>query len=165
MWRDSALPWQESKLAESALRPEEASGAQLRAVRGAITVAHDEPSHIHDAARTLIAEMAAANGLDPADVVSVIFTVTPDLHSAFPATGVRALPGWSAVPLLCASEIDVPGGLPRCIRALVHTYTTRPRDAVQHAYLGDARVLRPDLQCARGSNPVEASMTGGPPAR
>ena len=109
--------------------------------------------------------MAAVNGLDPADVVSVIFTVTPDLHSAFPATGVRTLHGWSAVPLLCASEIDVPGGLPRCIRALAHVYTERPRDEIRHAYLGDARVLRPDLPCASGSNPVEASMPGSSRAR
>ena len=52
--------------------------------------------------------------------------------------------GWNIVALLHSTEIPVPGSLPRCIRLLVHAYTTRPRDEIRHVYLRDAVSLRPD---------------------
>jgi len=78
------------------------------------------------------------------DVVSVIFTTTSDLRSTFPATAAREV-GFGDVPLLCASEIDVPGAKPRCIRVLMHAYTKRERTALVHVYLRDAQSLRDDL--------------------
>ncbi|MGI8508146.1 MAG: chorismate mutase [Gemmatimonadaceae bacterium] len=119
--------------------------ASLHAIRGAITVPHDDLSCISLATQRLLGEMTAANGISASDVVSAVFTMTPDLRSMFPATAARQLPGWDQVPLLCAAEIDVPSALPHCIRALVHAYSTRPRAEIQHAYLGDARILRPDI--------------------
>ncbi|HEV2641513.1 MAG TPA: chorismate mutase [Candidatus Elarobacter sp.] len=145
MPHESIMLWQERLLAPHSHHDDSTSQRRLHAIRGAITVREDDPSRIHGAARELVTEMAALNGISPRDVVSVIFTVTPDLRSVFPATGVRVIPGWSAVPLLCASEIDVPHALPRCIRALVHAYAECSRGEIRHAYLGDARVLRPDL--------------------
>ena len=62
----------------------------------------------------------------------------------FPATAARGL-GLDQVPLLGARELDVEGALPRCIRVLVHCYSDRSRDEVQHVYLEGARTLRGDL--------------------
>ena len=116
----------------------------MRAIRGAITVARDDPQIIADATAELVREIASRNAVDPDEVVSVLFTLTPDLASGFPATAAReAL--WSDVPMLCVAEAPVQGALPRCIRVLVQVETTRPRDAIRHVYLREARALRPDI--------------------
>jgi chorismate mutase len=116
----------------------------LRAVRGAVTVARDEPDDIYAATRSLLNEIIDRNGIAVADIISVIFTVTPDLTSAFPAMAAREM-GWLDVPLLCTMEIPVPGALGHCIRVLLHVESNRQRNEIQHVYLGDAVVLRPDL--------------------
>jgi chorismate mutase len=59
----------------------------------------------------------------------------------------RAL-GLSRVPLLCAREVPVPGSLPRVIRVMVHYYASEDHDP-RHVYLGEARVLRTDLESAQ----------------
>jgi len=84
-----------------------------------------------------------ANHLEPDDIVSALFTVTRDLDAAFPARAAEEF-GWNIVALLHATEIPVPGSLPRCIRLLVHAYTTRSRSEIKHCYLRGATVLRPD---------------------
>ncbi|HEY9515431.1 MAG TPA: chorismate mutase [Gemmatimonadaceae bacterium] len=117
----------------------------VRAVRGAITVERDEVELIAAATRELLSTLTARNSLRPEDVISAIFTVTPDLTSEFPARAARDL-GWVDVPLLCAVEIATVNGLPRCIRVLLHVETDLPREATRHVYLGAARALRPDLR-------------------
>jgi chorismate mutase len=119
----------------------------LRAIRGAITVARDEPAAIYAATIELLSEIVARNALATDDIISVIFTVTPDLTSAFPALGARRL-GWLDVPLLCTMEIPVPGALGRCIRTLLYVESPRARAEIQHVYLGAAEALRPDLAVA-----------------
>lgn len=116
----------------------------IRAIRGATTVPADEPDVIAAGTRELLARIMLLNDLRAEDVVSVIFTVTADLRSDFPARAARDL-GWVDVPLLCTVEIPVPNALSRCIRVLMHVETTRPRDAMKHVYLREARTLRPDL--------------------
>ena len=115
----------------------------VRGIRGATVVARDEPELVLAATRELLKAIAHANALDPDDIASIIFTVTPDVRSEYPARAARRL-GWTAVPLLCATEMDVPGGLPRCIRVLMHVDTDRPAADVKHVYLHDALTLRPD---------------------
>jgi chorismate mutase len=78
------------------------------------------------------------------DLASVVFTVTPDLSSVYPAKAAREL-GWNEVPLLCTCEIPVPGGLPRIVRVLAHWNTEIPQRSIKHVYLGEAVRLRPDL--------------------
>ena len=114
------------------------------AIRGATTVSADEPATIRAATRELLAHISERNGLAAGDIISVLFTVTGDLASEFPARAAREL-GWVDVPLLCAMEVPVPGALPRCIRVLLHVETNRPRERVEHVYLNGARLLRPDL--------------------
>lgn len=117
----------------------------VRGVRGAVAAEQDEPETIFAATRELLEALVAANpGLEPQDLASVFFTVSPDLHSAFPAQAARRM-GWTQVPLMCSVEIDVPGGLSNCIRVLLHWNTDRSQHEIQHVYLGKASVLRPDL--------------------
>ena len=88
----------------------------VRGIRGATVVCNNNPDQILSATRELLEEILKENpNLDPIDIASVIFTVTDDLCSAYPARAAREM-GWDRVPLLCTKEIDVPGGLKRCIR-------------------------------------------------
>lgn len=121
------------------------SGSRVvRAVRGATTVTADEPALIREAVTELLEAVLDDNDLVPADLVSAIFTATPDLVSEFPAHAAR-LYGWTDVPLLCAQELPVHGALTRCIRVLVHAETRRARSEIRHVYLRDAILLRADL--------------------
>ena len=116
----------------------------VRGIRGAITVARDEPAAILDATERLLRTIVERNEFGPEDVASALFTVTPDLVSEFPAAAARRM-GWNLVPLLNFTEIGVPGRLERCIRVLVHINTDRRQDAIVHVYLEGAVVLRPDI--------------------
>ncbi len=116
----------------------------LRAVRGAISVDRDERELVLEASAALVREVLDRNGIDPDDLVSIVFTATPDLTSEFPAYAARQM-GLVDVPLLCAREIDVPGAMPRVLRLLAHVETDRPRSEIRHVYLRGAAALRTDL--------------------
>ncbi len=116
----------------------------MRAVRGATTLEEDSVEELYKRVQALVAEMLTRNGLQPDDLISMIFTATDDVTAAFPATAARAM-GLESVPLLGAREMSVPGDPPRCIRVLAHAYTTRPRGELAHVYLEGAAGLRPDL--------------------
>jgi chorismate mutase len=121
----------------------------IRGIRGATTVAADEPELILQATRELLEEILVENeGMRPEDVASALFTVTDDLAATFPAQGARQM-GWGLVPMLCAREIPVPNSLPRVIRVLVHWNTDLAQDQITHVYLRDAVKLRPDLVAAQ----------------
>lgn len=117
---------------------------RVRALRGAITVEVDEAGAIEAATVELLRAMLDKNGASPESLISVVFTATTDLVSEFPAVAARTI-GISDVPLLCAQEIPVPGGIPRCIRVLMHLYTERDYASLRHVYLREARGLRTDL--------------------
>lgn len=114
-----------------------------RGVRGATTVESDDRELVLRATRELLGLMIRLNDIKTADVASAVFTTTPDVVSVFPATAARQL-GWLDVPLMCAHEIQVPGSLGLCVRILLHWNTDKPQDEIQHVYLHEARVLRPD---------------------
>jgi chorismate mutase len=111
------------------------------ALRGAVQIDEDTREAIDAAVEELCAELTRANDLDPSEIISAIFTLTPDLHAAFPAQAARAQ-GWGEVPMICAQEIAVAGMVPRICRVLLHVHRTKPG---QHVYLRGARALRPDL--------------------
>jgi chorismate mutase len=115
----------------------------LRGLRGATTVTANTPQAILEATEELLRAVQDANGFAPDDVESVFFTSTPDLTAEYPARAARAL-GWHLVPLLGATEVAVPNGVPRCIRLLMHVYTTKTPRELKHIYLRDAAQLRPD---------------------
>lgn len=116
----------------------------LRALRGAITVAEDTSEAIDEAVLALMGGLFERNDLHDEDLVSIILTATDDLHAKFPAASARLF-GLGDVPLLCARELDIVGGTPRCIRVLIHLNTERTRDELHHVYLGGAVGLRDDL--------------------
>lgn len=119
--------------------------AKVRGIRGAVTAAENTKQAIREATKELLKLMVKENEIESEDIVSVIFSVTPDLNAGFPAEAAREL-GWKAVPLLCTTEIPVPGSLEKCIRVLMHAYVARTQSEVRHIYLGEAVKLRPDLQ-------------------
>jgi chorismate mutase len=120
---------------------------RLYALRGAISVSHDDAQEILSATTELMQQIMERNALEPERVVSCIFTVTDDLTAEFPAVAARAL-GFERVPLLCAREIPVPGSLQRVIRVLIHYYAQEDHEA-RHVYLGEAASLRADLMAAQ----------------
>ena len=126
-----------------------------RGVRGATTVDVDERETVLRATRELFALLIRLNEIESEDVASVIFTTTPDLVSVFPATAARQL-GWLDVPLLCSHEISVPGSLQKCIRILIHWNTDKGQKEIQHAYLREARILRPDKKIVLSEADMEA---------
>ena len=115
-----------------------------RGVRGATTIDNDTREEILAATRQLLALMIRLNGIDAADVASVIFSTTTDVNAEFPALAARQL-GWIDTALLCTHELDVPGSLRKCIRVLVHWNTSKPAAEIQHVYIREAVRLRPDL--------------------
>jgi chorismate mutase len=115
----------------------------LRGLRGATTAPANTRDAILDATEELIRALQEANGFKPEDVESAIFTSSPDLTAEYPARAARRL-GWDSVPLLGASEVGVPDGVPRCIRLLLHLYTAKAPGELKHMYLRDAAKLRPD---------------------
>ena len=116
----------------------------VRGLRGASSCVANTADEITDVTQELLLEMLERNGVGHDDVVSVLFTTTPDLTATFPATAARGV-GFGDVPLLCASEINVPGAKPLTVRVLMHAYTERARDELRHVYLRGAQTLRDAL--------------------
>ncbi|MBO8138509.1 MAG: chorismate mutase [Desulfotomaculum sp.] len=116
----------------------------IRGIRGATTVSRNTSQEITEATQELLNTIVYENDINLDDICSVFFTVTKDLNAQYPARAAREM-GWTNVPLLCAQEIDVPGGLPQCIRVLMHVNTTKKQDQIKHIYLRQASRLRPDL--------------------
>lgn len=116
----------------------------VRAIRGAIQVEANSPEAISAGTKELLAEILRANELPVDNVISVLLTATPDLNAAFPAAAAREV-GFESTPLLCAVEIDVPGALPRVVRAMATVETERSASEITHVYLGGAKALRRDI--------------------
>jgi chorismate mutase len=126
---------------------ENVNSTKVRGVRGAITVEKDQGDLILDKTKVLLSQLFLANEIQPDDVASIFFSLTPDLHKAFPAVAARQLE-WNDVPLFCMQELDIEGALPHCIRVLIHWNTDKAAQQIQHLYLEGAKVLRPDLSKA-----------------
>lgn len=132
--------------------PERATGTanlarmsmSVLALRGAITLERDERDHLIERVTRLLSEMISRNAVDHDDLISILFTATPDVHSGFPAVAAREM-GLGDVPLMCAQELDIDGAMPLCVRVMMHLATTRTRAELRHVYLEQARGLRDDL--------------------
>lgn len=126
-------------------------GWRVRAIRGATTVPENTVEAIREAVHELLDELETHNQLDPAEIVSVTFSVTRDLNAAFPAAIARERPQWSNVPLFDVQQMEVEGSLKRCIRFLIHFNTPDPNIKIHHPYLRGARNLRPDWILAQAA--------------
>ncbi len=118
--------------------------SSVRGIRGATVASGNSKKAIISSTMDLLKQIVGENGVRLDDVASIIFSVTKDLNAEFPATAARKL-GWTATPLLCTYEIEVPGGLKKCIRVLMHVNTNKAQRAIKHVYFGKAKKLRPDL--------------------
>jgi chorismate mutase len=116
----------------------------VRAIRGATCLEIDDAEHMRSRVAELVAAMLERNGIGVEDLISIVFTATPDVHSDFPAAAARGI-GLDDVPLLCAQEMDVPGSLPLVVRVMAHAEMNAGRADVVHVYLQGAEVLRRDL--------------------
>ncbi len=116
----------------------------VRAIRGATQVAANTAEAISAGTQELVSEIIKSNGLETADIISILFTASPDLNASFPAAAVRSL-GLTDTPLICAVEIDVPGALERTIRVMAHVDTALPKEEIAHIYLHGAKSLRSDI--------------------
>ncbi len=129
---------------------------RIAAVRGAIQVPANRAEAIRASTARLLLELVRLNGLKPERIVSAIFTATPDLTADFPAHAARKL-GWADVPLLGATEVDVPHALPRVVRVLLTVEGAPRARRLVPVYLDGAEALRPDLASSRGRSVVQAS--------
>src|SRR5438876_6146048 len=126
-----------------------ARGTDIAAVRGAVQVVANRADDIREATARLLLALLAANRLAVSDIVSAIFTATPDLDADFPAHAARRL-GWTDVPLLGAREMGVPGALPRIVRVLLTVSGIDAGARLTPVYLDGAAALRPDLATSAG---------------
>lgn len=117
---------------------------KTRGVRGATQVKENSVAEIGIAVTELLRKMFDENQIDKQDLISIIFTATPDLTADFPAVAGRSI-GLGEVPLLCAVEIDVPNSLSRVVRILMHINTEKSLSEIKHIYLNGATVLRKDI--------------------
>ena len=115
-----------------------------RGVRGATVAAENNAEAILAATRELLLAIRNANpAMQTKDLASILFTVSDELDAVYPAQAVHQLE-WPGIPLICAREIPVPGGLPNCIRVLIHWNTDLPQNEIIHIYMKEAAQLRPD---------------------
>ena len=116
----------------------------VRAIRGATQVGSNSTDALSAGTQELISEILRSNGITPQNVISILFTASPDLTASFPAAAVRQL-GFEDTPLICAVEIDVPGALERTIRVMAHVEIERKKEEITHIYLHGAKALRADI--------------------
>jgi len=116
----------------------------VRAIRGATCLQHDDAAEMADAVTELLSELISRNAVSTDDLISVLFTSTPDLHSAFPAAAARGV-GLADVPLICAQEIDVTDAMEKVVRVMMHVQTSKARADIKHVYLRGAEALRQDI--------------------
>jgi len=132
-----------------------------RGVRGATTATANTREAICSATQELLRRLIDANEVPMEEIASAVFTVTDDLDAEYPALAAREI-GWVYVPLLCAREIAVPGGLARCIRVLLHVNTEKTQEQIRHIYLREAAILRPSFASELESTPVTGIIGGAP---
>ena len=116
----------------------------VRAFRGATQLSADTKEEMKSAVVELLKEILFSNSLSTDDLISILFTATPDLQSDFPAAGIREF-GLLDLPLICAQELDIKGALPRTVRLMIHANSPLSRNEISHIYLRGAAVLRPGL--------------------
>jgi chorismate mutase len=116
----------------------------IRGIRGAIQLDTDERSHLIKSTAELLTKILHDNNVNESQLISILFTATPDVRSEFPALAAREL-GLGDVPLMCFVEMDVAGAMQRVIRVLVNAELDIPRSEIQHVYLRGATALRLDL--------------------
>lgn len=113
-------------------------------VRGAVTIDKDTREEVLNSTGELLESMITDNNLSISQIISIIFTCTGDIKSAYPAEAARGI-GIVNAGLICLNEMYVEGSLDKCIRVLIYADSIADQAQVRHIYIGKARQLRPDL--------------------
>ncbi|AOM82809.1 chorismate mutase [Salisediminibacterium beveridgei] len=121
----------------------------VRGIRGATTVENNSAEAIIEASQEMLQQLVSDNDVNPENISQIWFTVTQDLNAAFPARSLRNFRDFQYVPVMCATEINVPESLEKCIRVMVSYNTTKKQKDIRHVYLRDAVKLRPDLSLTK----------------
>lgn len=97
---------------------------------------------------TVVVEMyqtlLQSNKLLEKDIVSIFFSLTPDLEAINPAKALREAGHAHEQALFCAAEAISKDSPQKVIRILIHAYAESTHKPV-HAYIRGAESLRPDL--------------------
>jgi len=115
----------------------------LCALRGATTCESNSVESITLAVEELLLELVSRNNLVPDQIISIIFSVTSDLDTCFPASIARKKTGWEKIALLDCQQMFVKEDLSKCIRLLAYVYLPNEQ-APKNPYLRKAKNLRPD---------------------
>lgn len=130
---------------------------RVRGVRGATTVTDNDADEILEATRELLSTLVQVNDIDLEDIASIYLTTTSDLDATYPAFAARQL-GWFDLALICGHEMNVPGGLPLCVRVLIHWNTDKTQQEISHVYLREAKSLRPDRDNIPPVRPIQMNQ-------
>ncbi|HBL13738.1 MAG TPA: chorismate mutase [Cyanobacteria bacterium UBA11162] len=131
---------------------------RVRAIRGATSASENTVAAIREAVMELLDELETHNPIHHDEIISAIFTATPDLDAIFPAAIARERPHWDNVALLDLQQMYVEGSLERCIRCLIHVNTPVSQAEIYHPYLRQAKNLRPDWSLAQVSQRMPSAV-------
>lgn len=112
-----------------------------KGIRGAVTVEENTVEALKNATIELLDEMVFKNNIKKECISHAIFTLTDDLNAAFPAKFARKDFGWDNVAMMCFHELNVPDGLPMCLRVLL-VINCDESFTPKFVYLKGASVLR-----------------------
>jgi chorismate mutase len=122
---------------------------RLFALRGA-TQCRNDPEDIAAQVSLLYDAMLQDNRLSETDIVSLIFSITPDIDALNPATALRRSGRAADIALFAVQEARILGGLERTIRIIFHCYLAQDQQP-RHIYRNGAEALRPD-RVSRGKS-------------
>ena len=80
-------------------------GLHLHGLRGATTSSANTTKAIEAAVSELVKALMQRNQLNPAEIVSITFSVTADLNACFPAAIARRQAGWESIALLDCQQM------------------------------------------------------------
>lgn len=116
------------------------------AVRGATTVQQNSPDAVITATLELMNALISANSIDIQSIVTLWFTLTPDITAYNPAKALREnQDNWGTTPIMCVQEAAIDGMLPLCLRVLIQWEPSGNLPSVKPVYLHMAQMLRPDI--------------------
>ena len=114
----------------------------VKAVRGAVSLDLNTEQDLQDKVGDLFDRLQTNNGFKEQDVISIIFSQTPDI-SYNPAKALRISREYNTAPLFCTQEpvcIDFPQKMMLRVIVTFHGSETPPVPV----YLGNAGTLRSD---------------------
>lgn len=115
---------------------------KLIGLRGASCIAEDSAEAVEAAVSALFRELYDKNRINEKNIVSIQFTLTPDIQSMNPAAALRKAGFGRSCPLFCSQEPVINGMLPKTVRVLITLYSRKKPVPV---YINGAERLRPDL--------------------